>query len=341
LSLPDLSTDARLQDAPGTTGEGPPILEFLQRLMEGAVGSGEVGGRVVYSLLIILLIWTLRRLVVRVVEGRVDDPRSRYQWAKASGYTAFLVAVLLVGQIWLQGLRTLGTFLGLLSAGLAIALKDVVADVAGWLFIISRRPFEVGDRVQIGPHAGDVVGIRVFQFTVLEIGNWVDADQSTGRVIHVPNALIFTQPLANYTADFEYLWNEIPVTITFESDWRRAREILEEVAEDRLLPYCQEAEASLRKVTRKFFIQYAKVTPVVYTSVKPNGVVLTLRYLCPPRERRGTSQEVWERVLDAFRGEPAIQFAYPTQRMFRNNEEGKAALGGPSPVEGESGQGVG
>ena len=97
----------------------------------------------------------------------------------------------------MEGLRSLGTFLGLLSAGLAIALKDVVASMAGWIFILWRRPFQLGDRIQIGDRAGDVVDLRLFQFTLLEIGNWVDADQSTGRSIHVPNGAVFTEPLFN------------------------------------------------------------------------------------------------------------------------------------------------
>ena len=64
---------------------------------------------------------------------------------------------------------------------------------------------------------------RAFQFTLLEIGNWVDADQTTGRVVHVPNGKIFTEPLVNYNQGLEYIWNEVSVTVTFESNWRKAK----------------------------------------------------------------------------------------------------------------------
>src|SRR5207247_865051 len=93
-------------------------------------------------------------------------------------------------------------------------------------FILWRRPFEVGDRVQIGPHAGDVIDLGLFQFTLNEIGAWVNADQSTGRIIHVPNGKVFTDPVANYNKGFRYIWNEVPVVVTFESDWRKAKQIL-------------------------------------------------------------------------------------------------------------------
>ncbi|HAW79639.1 MAG TPA: mechanosensitive ion channel protein MscS, partial [Balneola sp.] len=68
-------------------------------------------------------------------------------------------------------------YFGLLSAGLAIALKDPVTDLAAWMFIIWRKPFDVGDRIELGKSKGDVIDIRPFKFTILEIGNWVDADQ--------------------------------------------------------------------------------------------------------------------------------------------------------------------
>jgi small-conductance mechanosensitive channel len=77
----------------------------------------------------------------------------------------------------------MSTFLGLVAAGIAVALKDPLTNLAGWLFILWRRPFTAGDRVQIGEHKGDVIDLRLFRFTLLEIGNWVHADQSTGRLL--------------------------------------------------------------------------------------------------------------------------------------------------------------
>jgi small-conductance mechanosensitive channel len=232
----------------------------------------------------------------------------------------------MVGTIWLEGLRSLGTFLGLLSAGVAIALKDVVASMAGWIFILWRRPFQLGDRIQMGDRAGDVVDLRLFQFTLLEIGQWVDADQSTGRIIHVPNFLVFTEPLFNYTAQFEFIWNEVPVLITFESDWRRAKGLLQGILDDRVGETVRDAERAMRTASRKFMIHFRKLTPIVYTSVEDSGVLLTLRFICRARERRGAAQDVWEAILDCFGGEPAIDLAYPTTRMYHNMLEGKPSI---------------
>lgn len=215
---------------------------------------------------------------------------------------------------------TLATYLGLLSAGLAVALKDPITNIAGWVFIIWRRPFEVGDRIQIGDHAGDVIDQRIFQLTLLEIRNWVDADQSTGRIIHIPNGKIFTQEQANYTKAFSYIWDEIPVMVTFESNWRKAKEALQEIA-DAQDDLQEAARERIREASQKYLIYYNKLTPRVYTSVRDSGVLLTIRYLCEPRGRRARQESMWEAILDRFNAAPDIDLSYPTQRFYRLGEE--------------------
>jgi small-conductance mechanosensitive channel len=275
----------------------------------------EIRDNTVLSLLTVLLLFLARRAVLAVVNRSVEDSAGRYRWAKVTANVSFAIGLLVLIQVWFTAIGSLGTFLGLLSAGLAISLKDLVADLAGWVFIVTRRPFDLGDRIQIGPHAGDVVDRRIFQFTIMEIGNWVDADQSTGRLIHIPNATLFTQPLANYIAGFPYLWNELTVLVTFESDWRKAKGLLRDVADEYTVDITREAHRPSNHGEQRFLIHYRKLTPVVYVSVEDSGVLLTLRYLCRPRERRGTAGELWEKVLDCFHAHPDVSLAYPTQRI--------------------------
>jgi small-conductance mechanosensitive channel len=298
--------------------EAPASGSATLRLIPGL--SPELQRNVLLSLIVIVAILFARRAVMAVVNRRVDDSALRYRWAKTSANVAFILAVVVLFQIWFTAISSVGTFLGLLSAGLAIALKDLVANMAGWVFILWRRPFDLGDRIQIGTFAGDVVDRRIFQFTLMEIGNWVEADQSTGRLIHVPNAMLFTQPLANYVAGFPYLWNELKVLITFESDWRKAKGLVDRVAEEFTVDITREAHGPQPRGEQRFLIHYRKLTPVVYVSVKDSGVQLTLRYLCRPRERRGTSGELWERILDAFAAADDVTLAYPTQRINLTRE---------------------
>jgi len=279
--------------------------------------------RLLISGAILLALWLTRLLVLVIVNRRSDDVRIRYRWKKTSQYVMVTIAVFVLGMIWIQGFRSLATYLGLLSAGLAIALRELVANFVGWAFILWRRPFEVGDRIEIGETAGDVIDLRIFQFTLLEIGNWVDADQSTGRVIHVNNGKIFTDSLANFSKGFQFIWNEVAVLVTFESDWEKAKEILSKIANAHGEDLSTAAEEKLQQAARRFMIFYSKLTPTVYTSVRDCGVLLTIRYLCDPRRRRSTEQSIWEDILHAFAENDDIDFAYPTQRFYDNLHEGK------------------
>jgi small-conductance mechanosensitive channel len=277
------------------------------------------------SVLAIAGLWLLQRIVLAVVYRRATDPWTRYRWRKGTTYAFIVAGILVVGREWLEGFKAVATFLGLVSAGVAIALKDPLTNLAGWAFIVSRRPFDVGDRIEIGGHKGDVIDQRLFQFTLNEIGAWVDADQSTGRIIHIPNGRIFTDPIANYDKGFKYIWNEVPVIVTYESDWKKAKEILTAVAFKHAEHLTAEAERDLLTASRQFFINYRKLTPIVYTSTVDSGVRLTMRYLIEPRRRRGTVSAIWEDILTEFAKCPDIDLAYHTVRSFKSTEEGKQA----------------
>jgi len=290
----------------------------------------ELQSRLLRSLFLVLLVAVVRWTILRILNRNVDDARILYRWRKSVTYASVAIGIVLVGRIWFQGFQSLSTFLGLLSAGLAIALQDPIVNLAGWIFIVLRQPFGVGDRIQIGEHRGDVIDIRVFQFTLLEIGNWVDADQSTGRIIHIPNGKVFREAQANYTRAFEFIWNEIPVLVTFESDWRKAKSLLSEIARRHAAHLTQDAESRIRKAAQQFMIFYRHLDPIVYTNVLDSGVNLTIRYLCDPRRRRATADAIWEDVLDAFATCDDVDFAYPTYRVYRNPDEGKPGTKGTS-----------
>src|SRR5213080_932759 len=247
--------------------------------------SPELEARLLGTLVTVMGLWLLHRLALALVYRRVTNPWIRYRWRKSSTYALLAAGSVIVGRMWFAGVQARATFFGLAAAGLAIALKEPVSNLAGWAFIMWRRPFEVGDRVQIGSHAGDVIDLGLFQFTLNEIGGWVDADQSTGRIIHIPNGKVFTDPVANYNKGFRYIWNEVPVVVTFESDWRKAKQILGKIAVKHAEHLTAQAEQELLAASQQYLINYRKLTPIVYTSVVDYGVQLTIRYLIEPRKR--------------------------------------------------------
>ena len=299
----------------------------MEEFLKNYLGlSPDLQYKIIVSVIVIIVILIIQRLLKKLFIHRIVDLKVRYQWQKISLYLAVFLIIISLSNVWLELFGSMGTFLGLLSAGIAIALKDPLVNMVSWAFILIRQPFKVGDRIQIGKMAGDVIDIRLFQFSIMEIGNWVDAEQSTGRIVHIPNGIVFTEPQANYTAEFQYIWNEIPVLVTFESDWKKAKQLLADIVNHHGILLSTEAEKQIKEAAKRFLIFYNKLTPIVYTSVKDSGVMLTMRYMCNPRERRSIEEKIWEDILNKFSEYDDIDFAYPTQRFYSNSTEGKKGL---------------
>lgn len=281
---------------------------------------------VLLSLALFAAFLVFRSLLSRVLVRTVADGDRRYLISKTFNGLLTLLFLASLGWIWLAGGYDMAAFLGLLSAGLAFVLREPILNAAGSLYILIQTPFQVGDRIQLdGGPVGDVVDIRLFDFSLMEVGNWVDADQSTGRVVHIPNGHLFTRSVANYHQAFPYIWDEVALTVSFESDWEKAREILTEVGVA-ASPVKSEEAAEQVRVAQRFLIHYRHFTPIVWVSLAENGVRLTLRYLCPPRQRRSTASGILEEVLRRFRAAPAVDFALPTRRFYYAPREGKPGL---------------
>ncbi|MGE0200757.1 MAG: mechanosensitive ion channel family protein [Candidatus Melainabacteria bacterium] len=296
----------------------------LHQLLTEATGLSEPLLSQVIGTVFILAAMTLTRMVAGfILSRRIRDGNKMYMWNRVMEYTITSIGIVLIARLWFAGVQTIVTFFGLLSAALAFALKDPLVNLAAWGFILWRKPFTLGDRIQLSDNKGDVIDIRLFSFSLMEIGNWVDAYQSTGRIIHIPNGKIFTEVLANYNRGFQFVWHELGVTLTYESNWQKARGLLEDIVNEHALHLSRQAEDNIRKASKKMMIFYSTLTPSVYITIEDSGVKLTLRYLCPPKKRRDTAHAINAAILNAFAKADDIDFAYPTRRMYFNPAEGK------------------
>ena len=241
----------------------------------------------------------------------------KHNYRKRISYVATLIYVLLVIPIWAGTTQQWTTVLSVMGAGIALALHEMLLNIAGWIYIVIRHPYRAGDRIEIDNLRGDVIDIRIFQTSMLEIGNWVDGDQSTGRLVHMPHGQIFRNPLFNYTQGFEYIWNEVP---TFESNWEKARDIILGFGEELSQDVQQQVKKKIDRMAREYLIYYKNFTPIVYVKIEDSGVKLTLRYLTDTKKRREGENLLSEKTLQAFGKEPDIEFAYPTYRIYKKPE---------------------
>lgn len=276
----------------------------------------ETLGNLARTLTAIVVVLILRRVARRIVVSNVEETETSYRANKIINYTATAILLVTVAFIWVDAFDNLPTYLGLVSAGVAIALADVLKSMVGWVYILSRRPFQVSDRIEVDGYKGDVVDVRLFRFSLMEIDGWVDAEQSTGRLVHIPNGVVFNKEVANYTEGFGFIWHEVPVLITFESDWKLAERLMLEVLERDAPDVHGAAGTHIRETARRYSIRVGTLTPTVYLTVRDSGVLLTARYLVEARTRRGREDRVWRSILESFAEHPEVELAYPTVRTY-------------------------
>lgn len=293
-------------------------MNYLINWIESEIGiSPNVQGQIFKTIFTIIIMFVLYHSIKKILYRAIDSSKTYYRSKKAASYIIMILSFVLVGRIWFVGIASITTFIGLFTAALAIAMRDLIMNMAGWLYILWKRPFSVGDRIEIDDIAGDIIDVQLFEFALMEIRNWVKADQSTGRIVHIPNRVIFNSPLFNYSKGIPYIWEEIPIHITFESNWKKAKKILEDIAYRHGESISEQAETSIKNASKKFVIFNAKLEPTVYTSINnENSITLTIRYMCSYRKRRDSSQSIYEEVLENFNLHRDIEFAYPTQRVF-------------------------
>jgi small-conductance mechanosensitive channel len=264
------------------------------------------------ALAVIVLARAVAGFVNRAVSPRVSDTTSRYRVRKVisfAGYATGLTAILVIFSDRLGGLTVA---FGVAGAGVAFALQEVIASVAGWVAIMFGGFYRIGDRVQLGGIKGDVIDIGVIRTTLMEIGEWVKGDLYSGRIVRIANSFVFKEPVFNYSGDFPFLWDEIAVPITFGSDYEQARRILEDAAQTELSEFSAEARVTGREMVGKFAIEDARVDPAVTLTANDNWVELTLRYVVGHKQRRSVKDRLWTLILagiDASSGRVAMASA--------------------------------
>ncbi len=292
--------------------------------------SPETETKLVVSFVSIAVLFTFRAIVLRAVESRTQNEDNIYTWRKLSWYVFVFLSFILVGRVWYTGVGDFVTFFGFFIAGLVVVLNQPISSIAGWAYIVIRRPFIVGDRVRIGTLTGDVADIRLFAFILSEVDGNEGSHLPTGRLTHVPNKVVMEEPIVNSSKGIGMLWNEIGVEVTFESNWKKAKERLIEIVGEESEEMEARAKRQLRKVYREYKIKVGNLRPEVYTSVTASGIHFGLRYLVDVREIRDSERRIWEEILTAFDTEDDIDFAYPTRRTFINHIEGKADAKAPA-----------
>jgi len=268
----------------------------------------------VITALILFVAWIIKKIIVSNVNKYVDNVNTKHSYRKLTSYILWVISIFLIGIVWLHNINV-GMIFSIVGAGLVISLSELIMNIASWILIMIRKPFEIGDRLEIGEIKGDVVDIGPNFVTMLELDGWVSDEQSTGRIVHIPNNLVLKSSSYNYTKGFNFIWDEIKITITFESDYQKAKKVCQKYLDNFHESWAKNLEKKIRRAQNTYAISYKNLTPIVYVKVVENGIRLNLRFLVEPHRRREAENMLYQQILDNFAKEKGITFAYNTMRV--------------------------
>lgn len=266
----------------------------------------------VLSLVALALTFIANRVLRDLLRARFRDTPHAHTVFMLVRNAVFLVGTSIILLIWLGPGSNFTVAMGILGAGIAFASQETIGSFTGYINIVTGNLYRIGDRVRIGDVSGDVLDISMLRTTVMEIGEWVKAEQYTGRVVTIANRSVFSHPVFNYTQNWKYLWDEITIPVTYDSDWRRAGEIMLEHAEAYAHHVQPEAEANLRDFMQRYPVRESSVAPRLYTLMTDNWIELTLRYVVDARERRQVTHRLHRELLSHFQTEQEIEIASAT-----------------------------
>ncbi len=255
-------------------------------------------GKLIAALIGVGVVYALSRLMQRSIGRYVKDADTRYRVRKFVTFLGYLIAFGVVATVFSDRLAGLTVAFGVAGAGIAFALQEVIASVAGWFAASFGGFYSPGDRVQLGGIKGDVIDVGILRTTLMEVGQWVNGDLYNGRIVRIANSFIFKEPVYNYSADFPFLWDEITLPVRYGSNWEYTRTVLEQVVKEICQGYAIESLAAWQKAVSKYRLEDAKIEPMITLVANDNWIEFTARYIVDYRKRRFVKDRLFTRFLE-------------------------------------------
>ncbi|MBK8501669.1 MAG: mechanosensitive ion channel [Saprospiraceae bacterium] len=251
---------------------------------------------IIWTLFILFLTWLLQKLISRTI----TENMIRYRTKKAVRLFSYFLIIILAIVSFTGKLQYLTITIGLITAGIAFALQEIVLSVAGWIAIFSSSIYKPGDRIEINNIKGDVIDIGITKTTLMEIGDWVSSDNYNGRIVQVSNAFVFKSAVRNYSTDFPFVWDEINIPIKYGSDVKLAYQIMNDVAKKSLTEYARFAKVEWQKMISKYLIEAANVEPTIAMTLNDNWIEYNIRYVVDYKRRRLAKHDLFVDLYEAI-----------------------------------------
>lgn len=255
--------------------------------------------------------FVFKLILEEVVARRIREARTRYSFTRITSTLYILTFIAVAITIWVEHPQALLVSYGVLAAGAAVALQDFLKNFTGGIVIFVSGIYQVGDRIEVNAKIGDVIDIGILYTTLVEIRDWVPGDQPTGRLATIPNSCVLTGIINNYTRDHDYIWDEIAIPITYDSDWKEAANKIAYIVERETKHTTGEAERSISKLGEKYYLpgKVMELEPTIYLTLTGKCINFNVRYITEVRQRRQVYSKLSCILLEEIENSDKIRIA--------------------------------
>ena len=257
----------------------------------------------ILTIFVILIAEIIKWIAKNIYSHMPVSDKKKFFRNRKSRIIISVISFVVILLIWGEKLNGIITLVSFISAGVTIAIREIIFNFFAGIYINMRKPFDVEDRVEIDEIKGDVINTHALSFEMLEIGERNEGEQSTGRIVHIPNSYIFTKTLKNYTKAFKYIWDEIKIELDLDANIEETKEKIYDILFEN--PELQETpkkmEDAVDEAILEYRIYYNNLEPIIYTTIKDSHVELCLRYLVHPKKARNVQDEITLRILEENR----------------------------------------
>jgi len=276
-----------------------------------------------FDIALFIVIVIILSLIFKFISKKYIKDNERFYMAnKAINLINFILIAIILLFSYIDNVSYFVTVLGFASAGIAIAMKDLFMSILGWMVIIFGGSFHVGDRVKVQkdglPYVGDIIDISLLRMTILEditLTSYLQ-NRRSGRVVFIPNNYVFTTLISNYThGTLKTVWDGIDLTITFDSNHKKAMYIIKEITKKYSKGYTDIARRSLNQLRSQYSLKNTNVEPRIYSFLEPHGLTISTWYMTNSYAALVLRSTISADIVDAINKEDDITIAYPTQTI--------------------------
>ncbi len=265
-----------------------------------------------YIVFFLILLYNITVFFIDKISGG-SDLQTIFKRRRVTRYTFVFFGIFCSIPIFYSKISYLPTILAFTGAGFIISIKDITLNFAGWFLIHGNSGFTIGDRIEIGEVKGEVINIGLMRFTLLEVRTEHNSDQSSNRLVHIPNHQAITHKVFVISQEMDFIWDEVYIFLTIKSNWEKAKSICEQILSEIISheQYSQTFEDKIRRLSKNYLVRLGKMTPIVYVTIEDGKIMLALRYLTHVHHKRQNRAFICENVLLRFKKEKSIQIFSP------------------------------